>query len=74
MELDLTTHTKREHIAIDIGAELCADYDEMAPVMRAVARVLKLNETACIGANRVGNRTKTWDFFHNRHFCGFLFL
>ena len=56
-KLDFTTGTIREKIAINIGAELCTDYDGMALVMSKIAHVLNFNDTACIGANRVGNHT-----------------
>jgi len=56
-ELDLTTHTPREKVAISIGEQLVGDYAAMAPVMRAVAHEMGVNQTACIGANRPGNRT-----------------
>ena len=57
-QLDLTTHTPREDIAGRIGKELCEDYDEMSQVLRRVGKILRVNETACIGANRAGSHTR----------------
>ena len=57
-QLDLTTHTSRQDIAVGIGKELCEDYDEMSQVMRCVGSILRVNETACIGANRAGSHTR----------------
>jgi hypothetical protein len=51
-QLDLTTHTPREVIAVGIGKALCEDYDEMSRVLRRVSSIMVVNEAACIGANR----------------------
>ena len=53
--LDLTTDTKHQEIATTIGEELVEHYATMAPVLRAVAQKMGVNETACIGANKPEN-------------------
>eukprot|EP01052_Picozoa_sp_SAG31_P048002 SAG31_NODE_9850_length_1220_cov_5.238180_1_plen_215_part_00 len=47
--LDLTTHTSHEQDAIAIGEQLVGDYAAMAPVLRAVAQQMEINEVAVIG-------------------------
>ena len=57
MVLDLTTHTSREEVATRIGEKLVQDYMAMAPVLRAVAHEMGVNEVAVGGVSRTGNHT-----------------
>jgi hypothetical protein len=55
--LDLTTNNKNQQSAIDIGTVLVQDYEEMAGVLTKVAIAMGVNQTACVGLNRVGHTT-----------------
>jgi hypothetical protein len=56
--LDLTTNTPFVEEAKRIARLLCPDYEEMDVVLKRVASIMGINQSPCIGVNRVGHITK----------------